>query len=557
MLRLLNIWFVVFCITGVAQNYSPVTEISFPFQVPINSSFDVSLLTDNSLSDADKLDLYIISKSNLEINSALIRTTEFTFRTKFIQSALPGIMDRVYQIQIDLRQDEYKIQSFLQILLNVNSLNSEMIKFSFYGEFIKDGETVSKIGSISNSNGDRSKKLVAEIKTYKPGRITKSAARLEINSSLDIDLKKISGSKLWIGFWLKLSGEDITVLKIVNSITNSVQSTFGINRFQNTYLLDENENIVNEASAFFSKKSWHHVGIEINTLNKSISFYNDGRMLGALSLSGTEQISDLKLAFGGTLSSTITIEQLRILKPKNGIAKIIDDSKYISISPHIASTVLQLNFDSMNELTGNAVSNFIKYSGIKLVNSDAPIFSRTPELNVQVLTTYNFLEWSSPDIKNASHFIVEKSLSGNDFIEIASVSVGSETNNKITYIDVSKPNEEIAYYRVMQVNKDGSSVYSPQVKIGMGNFEQFKLNQNYPNPFNPITSIEFDLYEDTEIEVIVYNLEGQEISVLQKGFLAKGIYKFDFDASDLPSGVYLYKVSSPVFSQSKKMLLTK
>jgi hypothetical protein len=277
MLRLLNIWFVVFCMTGVAQNYSPVTEISFPFQVPINSSFDVSLLTDNSLSDADKLDLYLISKSNLEINSVLVKTSEFTFRTKIIQSSLPGIKDKVYQIQIDLRQDGYKIQSFLQLLLNVNSLNNEMIKFSFYGEFIKDGETVSKIGSISNANGDRSKKLVAEIKTYKPGRITKSAARLETNSSLDIDLKKISGSKLWIGFWLKLSGEDITVLKIVNSITNSVQSTFGINRFQNAYLLDENENIVNAASPFFSKKSWHHVGIEINTLNKSISFYNDGR----------------------------------------------------------------------------------------------------------------------------------------------------------------------------------------------------------------------------------------------------------------------------------------
>ena len=62
---------------------------------------------------------------------------------------------------------------------------------------------------------------------------------------------------------------------------------------------------------------------------------------------------------------------------------------------------------------------------------------------------------------------------------------------------------------------------------------------------------------DTDFEIVVYNLEGQRIAVLFKGFLAKGEHQFTFDGSDLPSGIYLYKAWSPNFSQTKKMILAK
>jgi len=95
------------------------------------------------------------------------------------------------------------------------------------------------------------------------------------------------------------------------------------------------------------------------------------------------------------------------------------------------------------------------------------------------------------------------------------------------------------------------------VKIGQGITEPFIVEQNYPNPFNPTTSIVVDLLQDSDVQIIIYNLEGKEIAKLFKGFLTSGTHKFSFDASELPSGIYLYKVSTPEFSSTKKMILTK
>ena len=87
--------------------------------------------------------------------------------------------------------------------------------------------------------------------------------------------------------------------------------------------------------------------------------------------------------------------------------------------------------------------------------------------------------------------------------------------------------------------------------------EEFVINQNFPNPFNPSTQISIEVLVDSNFEIVVYSLEGKEVGVLHNGFLAKGKYQFKCDGSELPSGIYLYKVSSPNFSRTKKMILAK
>jgi hypothetical protein len=83
------------------------------------------------------------------------------------------------------------------------------------------------------------------------------------------------------------------------------------------------------------------------------------------------------------------------------------------------------------------------------------------------------------------------------------------------------------------------------------------VDQNYPNPFNPKTIIEFELLQDSDVEVTVFDLAGKKVIVLQEGYLTSGIYKFEFDGSELPSGVYLYRISTPQFTQTRKMILAK
>ncbi len=85
----------------------------------------------------------------------------------------------------------------------------------------------------------------------------------------------------------------------------------------------------------------------------------------------------------------------------------------------------------------------------------------------------------------------------------------------------------------------------------------FELKQNYPNPFNPVTNLEFRISELGFVTLKIYNELGKEISSLVSTKLNPGTYKYNFDASNLTTGIYFYKLESNSFSATKKMLLVK
>ncbi len=85
----------------------------------------------------------------------------------------------------------------------------------------------------------------------------------------------------------------------------------------------------------------------------------------------------------------------------------------------------------------------------------------------------------------------------------------------------------------------------------------FKLHQNYPNPFNPVTTISYQIKEQGLVQLKVYNLLGQEIVTLVNEVQSPGIYEALFDASNLPSGVYIYSLRANDFVQNSKMTLLK
>lgn len=85
----------------------------------------------------------------------------------------------------------------------------------------------------------------------------------------------------------------------------------------------------------------------------------------------------------------------------------------------------------------------------------------------------------------------------------------------------------------------------------------FTLYQNFPNPFNPSTNIKFDLPKSEFVKIVIYNIIGQQVKILVNEYLQAGSYKISFDGSDIPSGVYFYRLIAGEFTETKKMLLIK
>lgn len=161
------------------------------------------------------------------------------------------------------------------------------------------------------------------------------------------------------------------------------------------------------------------------------------------------------------------------------------------------------------------------------------------------------------------------------FMEIASLSNSARTftDTTVTIIEgQSQANEVEAEYYVKAIYNNGRSSSnsntinykrvegSGQEKINTGltrdNFT-YQLQQNYPNPFNPVTQISYSIENDGLVEFEVLNILGERVASLVNEHKTKGSYTIPFDASQLSSGIYIYRLRSKDFVSSKKMILLK
>jgi hypothetical protein len=98
------------------------------------------------------------------------------------------------------------------------------------------------------------------------------------------------------------------------------------------------------------------------------------------------------------------------------------------------------------------------------------------------------------------------------------------------------------------INKEKSSLQQS---------DDYKLYQNFPNPFNPVTKISYKIQREGTVTLKVYNLVGQVVGTLVNEKQNAGTYEVEFDASELTSGVYLYKLQINGFTSVKRMTVIK
>jgi hypothetical protein len=98
----------------------------------------------------------------------------------------------------------------------------------------------------------------------------------------------------------------------------------------------------------------------------------------------------------------------------------------------------------------------------------------------------------------------------------------------------------------IEIKSTDSSLIIPDV---------FSLEQNYPNPFNPSTTIRFSLPVQTHLKINIYNMLGELVKTISEGTYEVGYYSVSFDAAELSSGTYIYRIESENFTETKKMIL--
>lgn len=128
---------------------------------------------------------------------------------------------------------------------------------------------------------------------------------------------------------------------------------------------------------------------------------------------------------------------------------------------------------------------------------------------------------------------------------------GSCLTDKYTYYMAGGTYQES---RIYHTGNGGSTSVNNNSNITAS---EFSLSQNFPNPFNPVTVIKFNIPDKAQVMMKVYNSVGKEIVELVNEVKAGGVYEVKFDASNLPSGIYYYKLISRDFSETKKMILLK
>ena len=179
------------------------------------------------------------------------------------------------------------------------------------------------------------------------------------------------------------------------------------------------------------------------------------------------------------------------------------------------------------------------------------------------------LSWSIINPANLNKFRIENKKAGTELYNPLTEVLFSNFRKKedkdsavaYYYAYSDKPQENgVYYYKISVYDIFNKEVTNEEIKIGITQVAEFKLNQNNPNPFNPTTVITYQLLVPTKVKLNVYSLTGQYVDVLVDTYQTPGTYSINFNANkynEMSSGIYFYKLETNYTSDIKKMIFAK
>ncbi len=210
-------------------------------------------------------------------------------------------------------------------------------------------------------------------------------------------------------------------------------------------------------------------------------------------------------------------------------------------------------------VTGNSQDSFTSSGSVTIKYSQTPI---PVELEAFAATAEDrdvTLNWKTATETNTSMFQVERSLTGNWEVAGSVRAAGTSTEKKEYSFMDKNLNSGKYQYRLKMIDLDGTYEYSNVTEVEIGVPVAFGLSQNYPNPFNPTTTIKFGVPNTSNVKLELFNILGEKIATLIDKEMEAGYHNYQFSIVNyqLTSGVYIYKLQSGEFAQSRKFLLMK
>lgn len=230
----------------------------------------------------------------------------------------------------------------------------------------------------------------------------------------------------------------------------------------------------------------------------------------------------------------------------------------------ISSTISSLNIT-------NGSTFFIRWTDFNATSSDDGLavddFTMTNDSPLPVsLTSFTaspfkssvVLNWTTATEVNNYGFDILRQAQDDKWEKIGFVAGHGNSNSQKDYsfTDNNAPKAGLKY-RLKQIDTDGSYTYSEVVSVDNALAKTFKLYTAYPNPFNPSTKIKFSIPSSSNVSLKIYDVIGNEIASLVNERKEAGEYEVEFNASNLPSGIYFSTLQSGSGIQTQKLLLIK
>jgi hypothetical protein len=228
----------------------------------------------------------------------------------------------------------------------------------------------------------------------------------------------------------------------------------------------------------------------------------------------------------------------------------------LTVSVPVQNQWYTLEVFNVYDLAGNLVNTEKDTTGFMWLWSPLPV-----ELSLFTAKVFDervHLKWITKTEVNNYGFEIERKQEGDKWIRIGFVDGYGTTLEQKEYSlidDIAEINTRMIKYRLKQIDHDGSYEYSGEVLVNNSAPVDYTLQQNYPNPFNPVTTISYSLPVKSEVELIIFNALGEGVMQLTNEEKEAGRYSVKFNATELTSGIYFYRLQAGSFVQTKKMVL--